>query len=104
HPTKGVEVVLAALKQLPPRSYVAKIAGAGSPDYESRLRAISRGLAVDFLGWTPRERFYKEIDILIVPSLFSEPQGMVLVEAAGFGVPVIYANRGGLGEMGAAFS
>ena len=32
-----------------------------------------------------------------------EPQGMVLIEAANLGVPVIYSNRGGLGEMGAAF-
>jgi glycosyltransferase involved in cell wall biosynthesis len=103
HPTKGVELLLRALKGLPVGSYVAKLAGTGSPDYEARLRSLARGLAIAFLGWVPREEFYEQIDVLVVPSLYCEPQGMVLIEAASLGVPVIYSDRGGLGETGAAF-
>ncbi len=104
HPTKGVELLLDALRRLRPASYLAKIAGSGSPDYEARLRLMARGLSVDFTGWVRRDQFYDEIDLLVVPSVYCEPQGMVLVEAASFGVPVIYSNRGGLGEMGGAFT
>jgi len=103
HPTKGVELLLQALKRLPRRSYIVKIAGAGRPDYEARLRDLADGLPVDFMGWIERDQFYRQIDVLVVPSVYCEPQGMVLIEAASFGVPAIYANRGGLGETGAAF-
>jgi glycosyltransferase involved in cell wall biosynthesis len=103
HPTKGIELLLGALSKLPAGSYRARIAGTGNPAYERRLRSIARGLAVEFPGWVPSPQFYEEIDVLVVPSVYFEPQGMVLVEAASFGLPVLYSNRGGLGEMGAVF-
>jgi glycosyltransferase involved in cell wall biosynthesis len=104
HPTKGVELLLEALKRLPHGRYVAKIAGSGSSDDEARLRRMARGLTVDFMGWTRHDQFYDQIDVLVIPSVYNEPQGLVLVEAASFGVPAIYSNRGGLGEMGADFT
>lgn len=103
HPVKGAELFLEALRRLPPGSYAAKVAGSGSPDYEAFLRERAQGLAVAFMGWMPREEFYRQIDLLVVPSLYHEPQGMVLIEAASFGIPVIYARRGGLSEVGAEF-
>jgi glycosyltransferase involved in cell wall biosynthesis len=103
HPAKGVEVLLDALRRLPEGSYVAKLAGNGHRDYETQLRLAAQGLSAEFMGWVPRDQFYGQIDVLVVPSLYDEPQGMVLIEAANLGVPVIYSNRGGLGEMGAAF-
>lgn len=103
HPIKGVELLLEALRRLPSGSYAAKVAGSGSPDYEAFLRERAQGLAVEFMGWMPREDFYRQIDLLVVPSLYHEPQGMVLIEAASFGIPVIYARRGGLSEVGAEF-
>jgi glycosyltransferase involved in cell wall biosynthesis len=103
HPIKGVELLLEALRRLPPGSYVAKVAGSGSHDYEAYLRERAQGLAVEFMGWVTREEFYRQIDLLVVPSLYHEPQGMVLIEAASFGIPVIYARRGGLSEVGAEF-
>lgn len=103
HPIKGVELLIDALKQLPNGSYVAKIAGTGNPPYEAALKARASGLAVEFLGWVRPADFYPQIDVLVVPSLYDEPQGLVLLEAARAGIPVIYSNRGGLAEMGAAF-
>jgi glycosyltransferase involved in cell wall biosynthesis len=104
HPAKGVELLLRVLADLPPGVWAAKIAGAGAPHYEARLRALAHHLPVDFLGWVDGRRFYDHIDVLVVPSVYAEPQGLVLLEAASFGVPVVYANHGGLGEMGAAFA
>jgi glycosyltransferase involved in cell wall biosynthesis len=44
--------------------------------------------------------FYSEIDVLVVPSLWDEPAGMVISEAMHHGVPALASNRGGLGEIG----
>lgn len=103
HPTKGVEVLFDALRHLPQGSYSAKVAGTGHADYERRLRLAARDLSVEFMGWVPRDQFYGQIDVLVVPSIYDEPQGMVLLEAANLGIPVIYSNLGGLGEMVGAF-
>jgi glycosyltransferase involved in cell wall biosynthesis len=104
HPTKGIELLLDSLKRLPRDRYIAKIAGSGSAAYEARLREMACGLSVDFLGWVRHDVFYDQIDVLVVPSVYNEPQGLVVVEAASFGVPTIYSDRGGLGEMGADFA
>jgi glycosyltransferase involved in cell wall biosynthesis len=103
HPIKGVALLIDALMQLPPDAYMAKIAGVGSADYEAQLKARAKGHAIEFLGWVRPADFYAQIDALVVPSLYNEPQGLVLLEAAAAGIPVIYSNRGGLAEMGEAF-
>jgi glycosyltransferase involved in cell wall biosynthesis len=103
HPSKGIETLLAALAHLPRDRYRAKLAGSGGAEYTASLRRRAEGLSVEFLGWVPAEGFYGEIDVLVVPSAYAEPQGLVLIEAASFGVPVIYADRGGLGETGQVF-
>jgi glycosyltransferase involved in cell wall biosynthesis len=103
HPIKGIDLFINALKELPSGSYVGKIAGSGNAEYEAQLKARARSHPIEFLGWVPAEEFYSQIDVLVVPSLYNEPQGLVLLEAARMGIPVIYSNRGGLAEMGAAF-
>ena len=42
---------------------------------------------------------YQSIDLLVVPSLWEEPFGMIVLEAYMHGVPVIAARRGGLPEI-----
>lgn len=103
HPIKGVELLIDALKKLPSATYSAKIAGVGTVEYEARLKARAQGHPIEFLGWVRAEKFYPQVDLLVVPSLYNEPQGLVLLEAARMGIPVIYSDRGGLAEMGAAF-
>jgi glycosyltransferase involved in cell wall biosynthesis len=44
--------------------------------------------------------FFSEIDVLVVPSLWDEPAGMVISEAMHHGVPALASDRGGLGEIG----
>jgi glycosyltransferase involved in cell wall biosynthesis len=104
HPIKGVALLIDALRPLPRGSYVAKIAGTGSAGYVAELKARAQGLAIEFLGWVRPFEFYAQIDILVVPSLYNEPQGLVLLEAAQAGIPAIYSSRGGLAEMGTAFA
>jgi glycosyltransferase involved in cell wall biosynthesis len=103
HPIKGVGLFIDAFKELPSGTCIGKIAGSGNAEYQAQLKARALGHPIEFLGWVRPEKFYSEIDLLVVPSLYNEPQGLVLLEAARMGIPVIYSNRGGLAEMGEAF-
>lgn len=77
------------------------IAGRGFSPYARNL-LDARGLAtrVHFLGWCAGERleaFFDRIDVLAVPSTY-EPFGLVAVEAAARGVPVVCTAVDGLVE------
>ena len=100
-PYKGVDLLLDALGRLPPEGWTSKIAGTGTPDYVRELRKRAEGLApqVELSGWTSQDDFFDEIDVLVIPSLIAEPQGMGALEATCRGVPVVYADHGGLREL-----
>ncbi len=55
-------------------------------------------LRIDFLGEVDSQWFYEQIDVLVVPSVWEEPLGMVAIEALANHRPVIASNRGGLPE------
>lgn len=99
HPTKGIRVLLDAFIRTARPDLVLRIAGSGAEAYEAELRAEAGGHAVEFLGHTPANEFLREIDVLVVPSLWHEPMGRVVIEAAMHGVPVVAANRGGISEL-----
>jgi glycosyltransferase involved in cell wall biosynthesis len=99
-PQKGVELLLQSARQLPPGAFELKIAGAGAPAYEAHLREQSNGLQdAFFCGFVPTQEFLSQIDVLVVPSLWNEPQGIVVAEAFSAGVPVIGSMRGGIPEV-----
>lgn len=43
--------------------------------------------------------FYKQLDIFVLPSIQPEPFGLVVIEAMGYGIPVIATNHGGPVEI-----
>ncbi len=53
---------------------------------------------IRFVGYVDARDFYGTIDVLVVPSLWEEPLGMVAVEGLANNLPVIASNRGGLRE------
>ena len=53
---------------------------------------------VQWRGWMEPGPFLDEIDVLVVPSAWREPFGLVVVEAARAGVPVLLADQPGLVE------
>ena len=81
-------------------SYELWIAGVGSQYYTRLLKKSAVGLPIRWVGWLDREMFFSEIDVLVVPSLWDEPAGMVISEAMHHGVPTLASDRGGLGEIG----
>ena len=69
----------------------------GDEAYLAQLRSLA-GPNVRFLGWTSPEAFFPEIDILVLPSVWPDPQPRVTFEAFSYGVPVIGSRAGGIPE------
>lgn len=96
---KGVQTLIEAMHHFP--TIKLKIAGQG--DYESELRGMAEGLDnVEFLGFvagSALQDLMARARVQVVPSLWYEPFGLVVVEAMAQSTPVIVADRGGLPEI-----
>ncbi len=108
-PLKGADVAVAALAELgDDRATLVVVGGPSGPDGESEMRRL-HGL-VDALGLHDRVRFvdprpheeltnfYRAADVCLVPSR-SESFGLVALEAAACGTPVVAAAVGGLNTL-----
>jgi len=97
---KGVHVLIEALKYLPATIQI-KIVGVG-PD-EARLKMIvGKEKRVEFLGFVPGNELWKmmaQAAVVVVPSIWNEPYGLVALEAMCQGTPIIVAKSGGLPEI-----
>jgi glycosyltransferase involved in cell wall biosynthesis len=99
-PIKGIELLLQAAAGMPRDGWELLVAGKGVPAYTDALRdRYSSTPAVRFLGFTRPEDFFAQVDVLVLPSIWHEPLGTVVIEALAHGVPVIGSARGGTPEM-----
>ncbi|RGE20690.1 glycosyltransferase [Leucobacter sp. wl10] len=108
HPLKGFDLVIDAVAAIDPdRRPVLRIVGAPPPDGDDYVRALHEAVARHgMLGTTAfdgalrrsdlAERIHRA-DIMLVPS-HSETFGLVALEAAASGIPVIARDTGGLRE------
>ncbi|MCB1907319.1 MAG: glycosyltransferase family 4 protein [Rhodocyclaceae bacterium] len=98
---KGVEQLIAALRRLRERGVDAQllIAGEGKACYVDALRAAAEGLPVTFVGRQKPHEFFRRIDVTVVPSIWEEPMGRVVVESYANGRPVVMTPTGGLPEL-----
>ena len=102
---KGVHTVLDAMRRLRRRHPGLRLVVAGRGSQEDALRAQARrlrlGRSVRFAGWladADLSAMAAAADLALVPSLY-EPFGLVALEAAAAGTPVVATDRGGLGEV-----
>lgn len=102
---KGVQYLLRAIRHLLDRgrSVYGTIVGDGW--YMEKLRKLSRELGIEgrvqFVGQTPgaeMDAVYDNADIVVVPSVWPEPAGLVVPEARKRGKPVVVFDAGGLSE------
>ncbi|TXE14313.1 glycosyltransferase family 4 protein [Algoriphagus aquimarinus] len=94
---KGLEWLIEQFKKLDFEASL-RIAGKGDRVYENQLKELANDSNIEFVGYVNSTEFLAEMDVLIVPSLWEEPLGMVAIEALANHVPVIANKRGGLQE------
>jgi glycosyltransferase involved in cell wall biosynthesis len=97
---KGVETLLRAWAELS-EAPALKIVGDG-PLSDLVRRAAERDERIEWLGWRSPDDVLDLIGgarCLILPSLFHEAFGRVVIEAYAKGTPVLAARRGALAEI-----
>ncbi len=98
---KGVDLLIRAFRRLinGSASWSLTIAGDGPQREPMEAEARRHGLPCEFLGWVDRERrnqLLESADLLVVPSTWPEPFGLVGVEAACQGLPAVAFDVGGI--------
>lgn len=102
---KGVHTVVKAMPRLRRRFPGLRLVVAGRGSKEPDLRELAARLrvarSVEFPGWLEREdlpSLTAAADVAVVPSIY-EPFGLVALEAAAVGTPLVVADTGGLREF-----
>jgi glycogen(starch) synthase len=102
---KGPHIALAAMPRLRRRHPGIRLVLAGTGTQERALREQARrlrlGRSVRFAGQLPTPRLAALLaaaDIALAPSLY-EPFGLVVLEAAVAGAPLVVSDTGGLAEL-----
>ena len=99
-PNKGVGTLGEAAALLGPNAPCEyRIAGDGDPEFVRQVLSKFPASKTQYLGWVELNSFYPSIDVLVVPSTWSEPFGYVCIEALSFGIPVVVARSGALPEI-----
>ncbi len=94
-PSKGMNILYEAGKLLSQKRN----------DFKIYTTSFNLGLYNDWfipLGWLTREellRIYSQADICVVPSIWAEPFGIIVLEAMSKGKAVVASNIGGLKEI-----
>jgi glycosyltransferase involved in cell wall biosynthesis len=102
---KGVDILLRALHQLKFQRIVPKLTIVGGGPEEAPLRKLASSLDLDsqvtFAGIKRGVELVRELNrhiILVVPSRYDEPFGIVALEGLACGCVVVGSERGGLKE------
>jgi D-inositol-3-phosphate glycosyltransferase len=108
-PLKGTDLAVRCLAALDdPSAALVVVGGPSGPDGETELRRV-HSLANDLgvaerIRWVPPQRhdrladYYRAADVCVVPSR-TESFGLVALEAAACGTPVVAAAVGGLRSL-----
>lgn len=102
---KGAHTLIEALPRLRRRVPGLRTVIAGRGGHAEALENLARDRrvagAIDFVGWLPEKELHALIaaaDALVIPSLY-EPFGLVGLEGAALGAPLVVARTGGLAEF-----
>ena len=99
HPSKGALEAIDAFCQAHLTEGRLLVAGEGASDYLDQCKAKARNNPnVCFIGKVGPDHFYRQVDVVIVPSLWGEPFPRVVPEAYTYHRPVIVSDRGGSAE------
>lgn len=103
---KGFDVALRAFARIISHPAAPRLTITSDGPERANLEALAAelglGQRVRFTGWTPAEEVHQLINestIALVPSRLKEPFGLVALEAAQMGRPVIASRTGGLPDI-----
>lgn len=101
-PGKGFKVLLQVLRQIK-SNFELVVDGAGAEREEAQKLSRQLGLQdrVRFIGWAPPDRHwacFRQASIVVVPSIWPEPFGMVGIEAMSYAKPVVAFRVGAIPE------
>ncbi len=86
--TPNVQLVLAGDERFVP------------PDQqEAVVQEVGKLADVVRLGWVEPQTFYEQVDVVVVPSVWAEPFGLVAAEAMAVGRPLVVSDAGALPEV-----
>jgi glycosyltransferase involved in cell wall biosynthesis len=107
---KGIEVLIEAANRLATKRGNIRLLLVGQPiwteseedgvRYVEDLRKLATDVRVEFLGpHLDPLPFYRAADVVVVPSIWREPFGRVVIEAMACGRPVAASRTGGIAEI-----
>lgn len=96
---KGIDFLCQQIPSLPKDKYEFFFAGPGETTYTAKFKKRDSGMPVHWLGFMQSAELFQKIDLLIVPSIWQEPFGRVIVEAFSAGIPVLASKVGGIPEI-----
>ncbi|MCQ8212125.1 glycosyltransferase family 4 protein [Cetobacterium somerae] len=107
---KGIKELLKAFKNITDKSVKLLVLGSSwyGSNIKNKFQIELEELAVDlkdkiiFTGFIDRDnvaRYHSIADVAIVPSMWEEPAGLVVLEAQASGMPVILTDSGGIPEL-----
>ena len=103
-PRKGPETAVRALSHLPPETSLRLYGRGGGPE-RRRLAAIASEIGVEGrvtfaeAGRDELAAAYRDADVVVFPSEWEEPFGLVPLEAMACGTPVVATGIGGSAEF-----
>jgi len=96
---KGPGWLAQQLRKLPNDGWQLWVAGRGSPRNENAIKKRLSGLPANFMGYQDAQKFLTHIDLLVIPSMWEEPFGLIAAESLAAGTPILTSRRGGLTEI-----
>lgn len=103
---KGIHVLLEAVRRIPETRLEVKVYGNTErfPGYTAQLKRIIAGdqrisLAGSYSGYEEEARVLRDLDVVVVPSLWYENSPNVILESFAQRIPVIASDLGGMAEL-----
>lgn len=100
---KNIYMQIKAMAEVSKKYFDVELWIIGDGSQKAELKEIARkfgvGQQIKFFGWQKKlEKFYEQADVFLLTSNY-EGWGMVVVEAASFGLPIIMTDVGLAGEF-----
>lgn len=98
---KGINILIDTFMRIKNEKIRLNIVGSGELK-DSIIKKIVEDKRITYIRQLNKNELAKEFeknDVLVIPSIWEEPFGRVIIEANSYGLPVIGSNRGGIPEI-----